>query len=91
MRINGDLIELGNWNKLTGPKIMVEGDEITWLTGEKVRPWEYVIRQRQSDLKTNITYKYSIINTKKDYTIWEREPSRYVNIQSPDSYSGELG
>jgi hypothetical protein len=46
MRINGDVFELGNWNKLTGPKNMVEGEEITWLTGAKVRPWEYLIRQR---------------------------------------------
>ena len=91
MRINGDVFELGNWNKLTGPKNMVEGEEITWLTGAKVRPWEYLIRQRQSDLKTTITYKYSIINEKKDYTVWEREPSRYVSIQNPDAYSGELG
>jgi hypothetical protein len=27
----------------------------------------------------------------KDYTIWEREPSRYMQIQDPNTYKGVLG
>eukprot|EP00347_Sterkiella_histriomuscorum_P011252 403373163 len=91
MRINGDIEQLGMWNKGTGPERLVQGEEITWLTGQKVRPWEYRVRVQQSDFKQRITYKYSIRNDLKDYTIWEREPSRYAQIQEPGFYLGELG
>lgn len=43
MRINGDIVELGSWNK-GSPVIMEQGHEITWLTGAKVRPWEVEVR-----------------------------------------------
>lgn len=47
MRINGSADELGSWNKLdAGPRVMTQGGEVTWLTGEKVKPWEYTIRLR---------------------------------------------
>ncbi len=38
-----------------------------------------------------LTYKYSIKNDLSDYTIWEREPSRYLEIQDPNTYLGQLG
>jgi hypothetical protein len=41
MRISGDTAKLGNWNKGTGPIDMQTGAEVTWLTGEKVRPWVF--------------------------------------------------
>ena len=31
------------------------------------------------------------MNDLKEYTIWEREPSRYLDIQDPNAYTGELG
>ena len=43
MRINGDTHELGLWNKRDGPIKMLTGDEIVWLTGEKVRPWVFPV------------------------------------------------
>lgn len=70
---------------------MTVGKEIKWLTGVRVRPWEYQVRQRQSDLKRVITYKYSIYCAEKDYSVWEREPSRYLKLMDPDEYAGELG
>jgi hypothetical protein len=92
LRINGDIPEMGNWNKGEGPKPMLQSEkEITWLTGAKVKPWVYQVRQRQNELKMMLTYKYSIYCEEKDYCIWEREPSRYVDIQKPELYLGELG
>lgn len=44
MRINGDLKQIGAWNKGDGPIKMERGEEMVWLTGQKVRPWEYKIR-----------------------------------------------
>lgn len=42
MRINGDPPELGLWNKLEGPlKMQRARNEVVWLTGEKVKPWEF--------------------------------------------------
>ncbi len=92
MRINGDIQEMGNWNKGEGPRPMSVSDtEVKWLTGSRVRPWVFTVRQRQNELKTLITYKYSIYCREKDYNVSEREPSRYVNIQIPEDYAGELG
>lgn len=80
MRINGDIPELGTWNKLTGPIRMKKGNEITWLTGEKVRPWELKLRHSTVKTPRRVVYKYSIRNDAEDYTIWEREPSRVIDI-----------
>lgn len=38
-----------------------------------------------------MTYKYSIRCEDSDYTIWEREPSRYLDIQPSSGYKGQLG
>lgn len=82
---------MGSWNKGDGPVTMHRGKEIAWLTGARVRPWEFNLRQKQTDLKRRITYKYSIRNEDKDTSVWEREPSRYVDIQEPHEYKGQLG
>lgn len=41
MRINGETDKLGNWNKGIGAINLQKGDEVTWLTGEKVKPWVF--------------------------------------------------
>ena len=44
MRINGDPVELGSWNKLTGPIIMGQSTQaVKWLTGEMVNPWCHLV------------------------------------------------
>jgi hypothetical protein len=61
MRINGDIPELGFWNKGTGPiKMEKSSREITWLTGEKVRPWVLELRLSHKRTPYKIVYKYSI-------------------------------
>ena len=83
MRINGDTHRLGEWNKGVGPIPMKKGEERVWLTGEKVRPWEISVRFSQLDLPQRICYKYSLYNEQKDQIVWEREPSRYLEIVDP--------
>ena len=81
MRINGEGKELGSWNKGLGPIKMTHAKkEVVWLTGMKVRPWEWGVIFNQNICPKHICYKYSIRNDKQDDTVWEREPSRYVNI-----------
>ena len=67
--------------------------EIVWLTGMKVKPWEHFVTFDQMECPKHICYKYSIRNDKKDNTVWEREPSRYIIIQNPEEtpYTGQLG
>lgn len=91
MRINGDTHELGLWNKMDGPIRMSVGEEIVWLTGEKVRPWVYPVTYKQGECPKYIKYKYSIMNDSKNETVWEREPSRVLNLKDPNEYRGELG
>ena len=50
-----------------------------------MKPWVFELEQKQSDeTKRRITYKYSIRCDEKDYSIWERETSRYLEIEDPD-------
>ena len=94
MRINGQTTQLGDWNKGLGPLKMEKSDiEVVWLTGEKVKPWKWLVTFNQTECPKHICYKYSIRNDYKDDTVWEREPSRYCNIQDPEEipYNGELG
>ena len=61
MKINGDPPELGFWQKGLGPIEMKEAtDEIVWLTGEKVRPWEFYVKFKQGECPSKIIYKYLI-------------------------------
>jgi hypothetical protein len=94
MRINGEGKELGAWNKGLGPQKMHQSaNEVVWLTGMKVKPWEWFVHFNQIECPKKICYKYSIRNDTKDDTVWEREPSRYVIIANPETtpYKGELG
>jgi hypothetical protein len=43
MKINGEGKQLGSWNK-DGPLTMVQSPvEVVWLTGMKVKPWEWKV------------------------------------------------
>ena len=90
MRINGDTTKLGNWNKGEGPLVMDKGAPRQWLTGEKVSPWEMAkVRFGHSYMPHRLIYKYSLWSEKEDYIIWEREPSRVLQILNPSEY-GQL-
>jgi len=83
---------------------MERGKEITWLTGQQVIPWVKTvtfpiteksphITYKSDQMSANvgpahITYKYSIHCDENDYSIWEREPSRYLEVQPPHEYRG---
>ena len=63
MRINGDPEELGLWNKGLGPiKMSRAKQDVVWLTGEKVRPWEFFVTFKQGVCPKYIKYKYSVRN-----------------------------
>lgn len=92
MRINGDPTELGFWNKGDGPLPMkLSKSDVVWLTGEKVKPWEFQVTFNQGTCPYLLKYKYSIHDNDKDLNVWEREPSRELDIQDPGLYRGELG
>ena len=54
-------------------------DEIVWLTGEKVRPWEMLVKFKHGECPPKICYKLLIRDDMKDTTVWEREPSRFLD------------
>ena len=92
MRINGDPDELGFWQKGSGPvKMETSKKEVVWLTNERVRPWELRVSFKHGVCPSKIIYKYSIRNDREDTTVWEREPSRVLNILDPGNYNGQLG
>mmetsp|Transcript_10582 Transcript_10582/g.17763 ORF Transcript_10582/g.17763 Transcript_10582/m.17763 type:complete len:292 (-) Transcript_10582:483-1358(-) len=92
MRINGEPEQLGGWLSHGGPVTMRESlNEVKWLTEEYVRPWELKVRFKHGECPSKITYKYSIRNDVEDTTVWEREPTRILNIKDPREYKGELG
>lgn len=92
MRINGDPEELGFWNKGLGPlKMQRAKQDVVWLTGEKVRPWEFRVAFKHGVCPRKIIYKYSVRNETKETNVWEREPSRVLDLQEPNDYRGELG
>ena len=80
MRINGSIPEMGLWNKGEGPIVMQKGDLKTWLTGEKIRPWAFKLRLSTVRTPNKIVYKYSIENKINNVCVWEREPSRVLDI-----------
>ena len=92
MKINGDPPELGFWQKGDGPiSMQLAQNDVVWLTGEKVRPYNMPVTFKHGVCPTRITYKYLIRNDQKNTTVWEREPSRFMDIQDPKDYRGELG
>jgi hypothetical protein len=66
-------------------------DPIKGLTGEEVHPWEYSVVFNHRDSPSKVNYKYSIVNNSLNSQVWEREPTRALEIMDPDSYRGELG
>ena len=92
MRINGDTDQLGFWQKGKGAMTMERAkQDVVWLTGEKVRPWQFPVTYKQGECPGKITYKYLVRNDKRDTNVWEREPSRKLDLQDPNNYQGELG
>ena len=66
---------------------MNKGDPRLWLTGQSVIPWELKqVRFSQAKMPQRLVYKYSIINEFDDVIIWEREPSRFLEIVEPSEY-----
>ena len=61
------------------------GPEEVWHTGEKVRPW--VFDTTLSWEEKNFEYKYSLYDSTKDSSMWEREPSRRLVLTHPSEYS----
>lgn len=59
------------------------------MTGEKVRPWEIIVRFSSVDFPQRLVYKYSLLNEINDTIIWEREPSRYLILLDPSNFTGD--
>jgi hypothetical protein len=84
MCINGDSPQLGNWNKGKGPVQMALGKPRVWLTGETVVPWELEkVRFTHQTMPARMVYKYSKFNIRTKEVVWEREPSRFLQIVDP--------
>ena len=58
-----------------------------------MRPWVWEVEFHQKKCPKLICYKYSTEDTATGEIVWEREPSRYVDIQNPElaAYDGALG
>ena len=92
MRISGEEAQRGAWAKDLGKIKMTEAQkEVVWLTGMKVKPWQWATTFSQVKTAKHICYKYSFKNEEKGTVVFEREPSRFVDIQEPQHYHGELG
>lgn len=61
------------------------GPVTTWLTGEQVRPWVCEITFNHNTFPKRLVYKYSLVTDQN--VIWEREPSRYLEINAPENYN----
>ena len=101
MRIVGSTPKLGSQNEVemesTPPMRMNRTQRpIEWLFdkyGQKVRPWEIIISFQNGELTLpdKIIYNYSKCNEQETSIVKEREPSRSLIIQQPETYRGELG
>lgn len=96
MRIFGSMPELTKAGSVgSGPKQMRKSRrKFRWLHdkyGQEMRPWECQIKVKMEALKkvNQIIYGYS--KSSGDEFIYEREPSRILKIQQPETYRGELG
>ena len=65
---------------------MNQGQPRIWLTGESVEPWELKVKFTHKSMPKILTYKYSLWNEIDEETIWEREPSRRLEILDPSEY-----
>lgn len=87
MRINGGPPQLGEW-LMQGPKDMTLASEpIIGLTGEKVVPWNFPVVFNINECPKRIDYKYSI--QCEHGQVWEREPTRHLEILDPKTYDGD--
>jgi len=50
-------------------------EEIVWLTGQKVRPWEFFVNFKQGVCPKHMIYKYSIRN---DSNIWRNVDKVFI-------------
>lgn len=97
MRIIGSIPELTKSGTVTsGPlKLKRARKKFRWLYdkyGLEMRPWEANIKMKADRLENNeIIYSYSKSDPNQRDFIYEREPSRIMEIQDPDNYRGELG
>jgi len=101
MRIIGSTPKLGSQNigemESTPPMRMSRTQRpIEWLFdkyGQLERPWEITISFRNGELElpNEIIYNYSKSNESGTSAVKEREPSRSMIIQQPETYKGELG
>ena len=53
-----------------------------------MQPFEFTCMFKQGVCPTKIIYKYSIRNDVEETTVWEREPSRVLDILNPNLYNG---
>lgn len=98
MRIIGSAAELTRSGTIeSGPRRMKKSrKKFRWLFdkyGQEMCPWECQVKLKASDLLDTheLIYSYSKSDqTQKDY-IYEREPSRIIKFQPPETYRGELG
>jgi hypothetical protein len=98
MRIIGSIPELTKLGTVvSGPlKLKRARKNFRWLYdkyGQEMRPWEANIKMKVDKLEANseIIYSYSKSDLNLRDFIYEREPSRIMEIQDPDTYRGELG
>lgn len=56
-----------------------------------VCPYEFKVQYNMEKLPKRLKYKYSIHDNTKDRTVWEREPTRELQLLDPTEYRGELG
>ena len=44
-----------------------------------------------SNFPSRLKYKYSTFNEENNRTVWEREPTRELQLLDPNDYQGQLG
>jgi hypothetical protein len=101
MRIIGSIPELTKSGSIgSGPiKMKRARKKFRWMYdkfGAQIRPWECLLKMRIDRIASfkDIIYSYSKSDSnhsRKDEYIYEREPSRILEILAPESYRGELG
>ena len=98
MRIIGSIPELTRSGSVeSGPlKLKRSKRKFRWLNdkyGQELRPWECNLKFKIDVLEkfNEIIYSYSKTGKNKKEFIYEREPSRIMEIQKPQTYRGELG
>lgn len=65
-------------------------DEVTWINGEKVRPYQFKTSVFHGEEPLSLRYRY-VVESSDGSRLWERDPNRTVEIIDPINYQGELG